>query len=78
MRAANICLSEILFHTTDGVTRYADLISKLRAAMHWVVLHRDAVYVGKFDDDAYVNAPVLLKDLETHSPVRKYFFGGQE
>ena len=35
--------------------------------------NRNPVYVAKFDDDTYVNIPVLLKDLQQHSRERLYY-----
>ena len=31
------------------------------------------MYVAKFDDDTYVNIPVLLKDLQQHPRERLYY-----
>lgn len=52
---------------------YELLIGKLREAMRWTIEHRNPVYVAKFDDDTYVNVPVLLQDLQQHPRERLYY-----
>ena len=57
----------------DVPDTYVDLIEKVRRSFLWVAQSTISQYVLKVDDDAYVNVPVMIKEIKTLPPSRVYY-----